>query len=237
MTRKAIIPIISAIMALSILTACGNSGNTDTRSDSDGAAPAVTVADANGGQTNETANPDFRNVCWNMTIDEVKSSETAELDHEEENGLTYVNVDVINYKAQLDYVFSDGRLNKGIYYIDVTDRQDYEANNDFFKIHDALCEKYGDPEKTSLIIMNGEDYYSTKVTFTEFDGFSFDDWIMNDAPIIPTYTIAWKTGSTDIRLSMDFDHDFNHDNTQWSAKRIRIMYSVDMLSASYDNGL
>lgn len=85
----------------------------------------------------------IRNIKWGMSIDEVKSSETAEFDSEKENkSLRYKNIDMFGQKFDLTYAFdvSDG-LYSAVY--GSPDLMPDDAAALQKSIIDTLTEKYG----------------------------------------------------------------------------------------------
>ena len=150
-------------------------------------------------------NPDFRNVSWGMSFEEVKKYENATLIHEDNSersmSLIYGDIQVMNHPAKLFYVFSNGKLSSGEYILDVTEDEDYEINNEFFDIADGITAKYGDPEKESIIIYCNDKKYYERQTFFESSNFSFDTSNYNDGsdlPAMPIYQITWIKGNTKI---------------------------------------
>ena len=205
---------IVLLAACLLFTACGASEESQpvgtTANDTISAAEENTTAtESEEPAVNE--NPDFRNVSWGMSVDDVKKYEDATLSEEnkDENAffnLRYSNISVMGHPADLGYSFSNGKLSSATYQIPVTESKDYMINNTFFEIADAISLKYGNPEKETLLIYCGKDFYSNRVNFLEIDNFSFDTseyCKANDFEIAaPLYSITWKTSNTEIWLDM-----------------------------------
>ena len=211
---------IALLAACLLLTACGASEGTpaettanetiatteENTSAPEAAEPAVSDEPA----VNE--NPDFRNVSWGMSVEEVKKYEDANLISEEDENdnilynLIYDGISVMDHPAKLGYSIRNGKLSAATYMIDVTENEDYKINNEFFEIADGLSTKYGSPEQKSLLIYCGKDIYFDQQTFSEIDNFSFDvsEYCKanNDDYAMPIYAITWKTDNTEIRLDM-----------------------------------
>ena len=211
---------IALLAACLLLTACGASeeapaettaNETITTVEENTAVPeAEEPAAADEPAINE--NPDFRNVSWGMSMEEVKKYEDATLISDyfnegyNEHILSYDGISVMNHPAKLNYYFENGKLSTAEYMLDVTENEDYEINNEFFDIADGITTKYGNPEKEALLIYCGKNFYSNRVNFLEIDNFSFDtseyckaNDFENAAPL---YSITWKTDNTEIWLNM-----------------------------------
>lgn len=204
---------IALLAACLLLTACGASEETPAETTAN---ETITTVEENtaSSETEEPAaadepaineNPDFRNVSWGMSFEEVKKYENATLIHEDNSersmSLIYGDIQVMNHPAKLFYVFSNGKLSSGEYILDVTEDEDYEINNEFFDIADGITAKYGDPEKESIIIYCNDKKYYERQTFFESSNFSFDTSNYNDGsdlPAMPIYQITWIKGNTKI---------------------------------------
>lgn len=211
---------IALLAACLLLTACGASEETPTETtanetittvEENTAAPEATEpAVSDEPAVNE--NPDFRNVSWGMSADDVKKYEEAAFLSEDfyeeynEHILRYDGISVMNHPAKLIYYIENGKLSTAEYMLDVTENEDYKINNEFFEIADGISAKYGSPEKKSLIIYCGKDIYFDQQTFSEIDNFSFDvsEYCKanNDDYASPIYAIIWKNDNTEIRLDM-----------------------------------
>lgn len=209
---------MALVAACVFLTACG--------------AKAETTTDPYEGVT-----PDFRNVNWGMSVDDVKSREDALLFEEDNFGflLGYSDINVMEHPATLEYSFKDGKLSNATYSLGVTESEDYQINNAFFEIADGISAKYGDPDKETLCIYCGKDAYYEPRSFTQLDNFSFDVTEYNNQGeyflAIPIYSIEWKSNNTKIQLDMDISR--NGDDT-FSAPQI---YKIKYSAIDVDNAL
>ena len=211
---------IALLAACLLFTACGASEETPAETTANEAITTVGENTASS-ETEETAaadepaineNPDFRNVSWGMSVEEVKKYEDANLISEEDENdnilynLIYDGISVMDHPAKLGYSIRNGKLSAATYMIDVTENADYKINNEFFEIADGISAKYGTPEQKSLLIYCDKDIYFDQQTFSEIDNFSFDvsEYCKanNDDYAMPIYAITWKADNTEIRLDM-----------------------------------
>lgn len=188
-----------------LLTACGAS--TEQATETGQVNSGVTADTPETPAVNE--NPDFRNVSWGMSFDDVKKYEEATLIREDNSenatSLIYGDVSVMNHPAKIVYLFSNSKLSSAEYILDVTEEQDYQINNEFFDIADGITAKYGDPEKESLIIYCNDKMYYERQIFWESSGFSFDTSNYDDGSDLrakPMYQIRWGKGNTEIVLML-----------------------------------
>ena len=210
---------IALLAACLLFTACGASEETPAETTANETITTVGENTASS-ETEETAaadepaineNPDFRNVSWGMSVDEVKKYEDATLISDYFNEgynefiLSYDGVSVMNHPTKLNYFFENGKLSTAEYMLDVTENEDYEINNEFFDIADGITAKYGDPEKESIIIYCCDKIYFERQTFLESSNFSFDTSSYDDGselPAIPIYQITWVKGNSEIVLNL-----------------------------------
>lgn len=212
---------IALLAACLLLTACGASNSetpaettantTTTTVEENTAAPEVEEPAASD-EPAVNENPDFRNVSWGMSADDVKKYEEANLISEEDENdnilynLIYDDISVMDHPAKLGYSIRNGKLSAATYMIDVTENEDYEINNEFFDIADGITAKYGEPSNKALCIFCGEKFYSEETTFISTDNFTFDvsEYCKanNTDYASPIYAITWKTDNTEIRLDM-----------------------------------
>lgn len=132
--KKIISTLLAVVCVLSVFTACGS--NNEAKANPDASV------------SSEAQNGDcvIRNVKWGMTIDEVKSVETAELESEKEDeSLHYKNIDMFGQKFELIYSFSYARGLKSAVYASPNVLED-EAKELEKSIVDTLTEKYGKAE-------------------------------------------------------------------------------------------
>ena len=233
---------IVLLAACLLFTACENSEVTPAESTVNNTISTVeenaTAAESEEPAVNE--NPDFRNVSWGMSVDEVKKYEDATLTSDYFNEgyneyiLSYDGISVMNHPTKLNYFFENGKLSTAEYMLDVTENEDYEINNEFFDIADGITAKYGDPEKEALIIYCGKGFYSNRVIFLETDNFSFDTseyCKVNDFEnASPVYSITWKTDNTEIWLNMHVSR--NDDGIYIAPDKYEITYrAIDVDNA------
>lgn len=127
----------------------------------------------------EGVEPDFRNVNWGMTTEEVKAREgdNVPIENDSENavyGLLYENIEVLDHPASLGYSFKNDKLHSATYNIKVTEKIDYMINNEFFNIADDISTKYGTPDDDTILIYYKDKLYTDPMTFYDIDGFTYD---------------------------------------------------------------
>lgn len=190
-----------------LLTACGAS--TEQAAATEQANASITADTPETPAVNE--NPDFRNVSWGMSFDDVKKYEDATFSKENDDerafyNLEYTNISVMDHTAELGYSFSNGKLSSATYSLKVTETEDYMINNAFFEIADGISAKYGEPEEEVLVIYCGTNIYFEPTNFYPYDNFTFDVTEYNkyseSETNCPIYAIEWTSGNTKIRLDM-----------------------------------
>ena len=212
--------ILAVFSACVMLTACGaESTQTGGESQSESTVSA----------SKEYGDPDFRNVCWGMTREEVMEREGKEC-KDTGRSLIYENVTVLNYNAELLYYFTEKEGNGVIearYTIPLQGKVDYSYNNQYVEIYNALCEKYGKPETDSYIVQyQGKEYFYP----TEF----YEEDFSYDSMDLYLYNASWKYGKSRVSIDMNTEKD---SNGKRKPQDITVRYSVDISSAEYDNGL
>lgn len=226
---------IALFAACVLLAACGASTEqTPAEQTEDTEQTTTSVTTENIDEPKEPAvneNPDFRNVSWGMSFDDVKKYEDATLIREDNSenatSLIYGDVSVMNHPARILYIFSNGKLSSADYILDVTEEQDYQINNEFFDIADGITAKYGDPEKESLIIYCNDKMYYERQIFWESSGFSFDTSNYDDGSDLrakPMYQIRWGKGNTEIVLMLFISQ--NDDGIYVAPDTYNISYSA-----------
>jgi len=102
------------------------------------------------------ANPDFRNVCWGMTLDEVKQLEDAELlFHDEDTGLGMsYQADIAGYDATLWYLFVEGKLCRARYEFQQKHTNKNLYFDDFRFLKSLLEKKHGTPSVDEWLWLN-----------------------------------------------------------------------------------
>lgn len=93
--------------------------------------------------------PDVRNVCWGMTVDEVKERETETLSYEyEKRLLVYANVTIMGKKSDLIYYFNDdGKLFQIVYSIDETGCDENSIMESYYFVNGVFIDLYGKPKE------------------------------------------------------------------------------------------
>ena len=93
--------------------------------------------------------PDVRNVCWGMTVDEVKERETETLSYEyEKRLLVYANVTIMGKKSDLIYYFNDdGKLFQIVYSIDETGCDENSIMESYYFVNGVFIDLYGQPNE------------------------------------------------------------------------------------------
>ena len=137
--KKIISAVLAAMCVMSVFSACGSEAASNTE---------VSVSESVS-EKEQSSDSVIRNIKWGMSIDEVKSSETAEFDSEKENkSLRYKNIDMFGQKFDLTYAFdvSDG-LYSAVY--GSPDLMPDDAAALQKSIIDTLTEKYGKGEDGS----------------------------------------------------------------------------------------
>ena len=97
----------------------------------------------------DAVKPDVRNVCWGMTVDEVKERETETLSYEyEKRLLVYENVTIMGKKADLIYYFNDeGKLFQIVYVIDETGCDENSIMESYYFVNGVFIDLYGQPNE------------------------------------------------------------------------------------------
>lgn len=169
-----VIALSAALSAL--LTACNAESsdiatNSTTQSTGDTTVSSVDVE-----------NPDFRNVKWGMSKNDVVSIE-GEPTSENEFGepgdsfyrVVYDNTNVVDYTAELCYYFEDDKLTSAEYRFNCDDKTDLQINTMYYNLYKEYTEKYGIPMDSNYIMSN-MDYTSLSEPPYIFDeNFSFGD--------------------------------------------------------------
>lgn len=140
--------------------------------------------------------PDFRNVNWGMTVDEVMAREEGEAVIKDNGTIKYSNQTVIDLDCSLEYQFySEGnRLNGAEYRIN-TDKLSHKTIHDSYKkLLEQLTQKYGDPEVS---------YFSLQDTKDNFY-FDISDPVPADMQFrSASYYASWHVENLDIVLNVE----------------------------------
>ena len=113
------------------------------------------------------SDPDFRNVNWGMTKEEVKQIETIKFEEENDNMLIY-STRISNLDAILFYVFVGNKLTKAGYLFTEEHSNDNLFIDDFKKIDALLIKKYGAPDAQEItwkndLYKNDPQYWGTAI--------------------------------------------------------------------------
>jgi hypothetical protein len=96
--------------------------------------------------------PDFRNVQWGMSKEEVKKYENSELTSDIEEGLGYQNLRVARFDTVLTYHFNvNNELFSAGYYLIHEHSNKNDFIDDFDYLKELLIEKYGEPKEDEII--------------------------------------------------------------------------------------
>lgn len=174
--------IIVLLTAMLMLASCSN-GTTENVIPQD-------ITEAETTAVTNVEDPDFRNVKWGMSKENVIAAEgtpnsdidgSSNIDSEPgETGesfcrLVYNDVSVTDYTAELNYFFENNSLTIAEYRFDCSDKTDLEINSMYLALHNKYIEKYGNPI-SSRFMMSNLDYQELEeppyVTDSEF---SFGD--------------------------------------------------------------
>lgn len=153
--RKYIAALIAMLCSLSILTSCGNSESTPESDTS------ISTAEQGSDYV-------IRNVKWGMSMEEVKSAETAELENEEEDkSLQYKNIEMFGQKFDLVYSFTLAKgLHTAVYGSPNVLKDEGEKLEK--SILETLTEKYGKSEYNSTL--NQYTWYSNGTKISLYRG-------------------------------------------------------------------
>jgi hypothetical protein len=121
MTHK----LILNILILFLLTNC----NSDTKKEQ---------------QETKSESRNFRNVNWNMTLDDVINNEDAKLAEKTNDYLAYDNINMFNTEFALMYLFKDNKLMASKYIAEVNPITG-DAERLFENFKHTLSQKYGEP--------------------------------------------------------------------------------------------
>lgn len=195
---KKIISMILAVAISASLAACG--AKTDTVSD-----------------PYEGVEPDFRNVNWGMSIDEVKSREESEPSKDENGILKYMNQTVIGLNCSLEYQFynESQSLNGAEYRINIDNLSHKEIHDSFVKLYNQLSEKYGEPSTLNFSVQDTKDNFY----------FDISDSIPADVEFkSAVYSAKWEKSDISITLRTEF----SGATPQWIELKYRVELPVEV---------
>ena len=169
------------------------------------------------------AEPDFRNVNWGMTIDEVKQKETLDLILEENGALMY-KTSLAGMDCYLLYDFINQKLCSAMYSIDKEHINENQYIEDFLKLKNLLIRKYGPPDKDEEIWKRS--LYKSDPNYQGF-AVSIGDLILAS---------TWETNKTKIDIvlwgnnyeikhaiqyqSKEYEEKINEKNTQENLNKL-----------------
>ena len=147
--------------------------------------------------------PDFRNVNWGMSKEEVKLYETESLAEEDTDTLLYY-VEVLNLEAALMYFFNE---NNELYEAGYLFTEDY-TNDNMYLIHydnvkEELITLYGTPTSDEEFWLNDlfrDDPNDYGLAVSIGDYFRFAEWKLDGMDII----LGLGGGNYDINMSVGY---------------------------------
>ena len=157
-------------------------------------------------------NPDFRNVNWGMSKDQVISLEgtpssenTYGAPGENRYRLIY-NATVSDYSADLSYHFENDMLTRAEYQFDCNDKTDLQINTMYFVLRDEYIAKYSSSDNFSYIILNPNYQNISENPYVLDSGFSFDG--------MASYNDNWNNANGSmISLSMTYSGMTGNDKS------------------------
>lgn len=118
----------------------------------DGNTKSVYIGDQPKKEEDNIFNPDFRNVKWGMSKEEVKEHEESDLTLDRESGLAYQNLRVARFDTVLTYHFNvNNELFSAGYYLIHEHSNKNDFIDDFEYLKNLLIDKYGEPKEDEII--------------------------------------------------------------------------------------
>ena len=158
--------------------------------------------------------PDFRNVKWGMTKEEVKEIEGQGIQQLSSDKLSYPD-SIAGFKAMVTYYFNESGLYRGRYYFLQKHDDKIKYIDDFDKLKELLVTKYGPPGADEIEWKNST--YKAQVE-------NYDKALLEGH--LQLYT-QWITERTNIRLSLKGEEgeiilaiDYRAVGTEESGKEI-----------------
>ena len=193
--------IIILITTLFIFTACTKETVTNDTNTPTGAAS---------GSVSE--NPDFRNVNWGMSKDQVVSLEGTPSSEnpygapgEDRYRLIY-NVSLLDYSAELSYHFENDALTSAEYEFDCNDKTDLQIHTMYFAIRDEYISKYGSSDNSNYLTFNQDYQNISENPYISDPKFNFDETAI--------YGDDWNNANnTKISISMTYDNSPEDDKS------------------------
>jgi hypothetical protein len=135
---------------------------------------------------NDASAYDFGRGSWNMSMDEVISSEGKEPDYRFDASLTYEGKTFAEFPCTAYYLFENGALARGEYVFDYN-----QYIEDFTELKSALTELFGDPSVD-------------RVTWTDESFKDYpEDYGLSVAYGYTSYIAEWNSEDGDITLRLD----------------------------------
>ena len=150
------------LTALLLLTACSNKAeenNTDVLTSAAATAESADNSTETIAAIKDWGEPDFRNVNWGMSKDEVIAIEGApDRERAGDKMYYYLGYDVTfsDYEAELNYWFENGALVHVEYLFNCVGKTDLQMNTMYFKVLDEYVSEYGSPDKSSHLIFDSD---------------------------------------------------------------------------------
>lgn len=156
--------------------------------------------------THAENNYDFRNVKWGMTLEETINSESLPIVSNENNQLFY-QTSILNKDCYLFYYCQNNNtLNCAGYFFDIKHTNPNDYIEDYLKIQNSLCSKYGEPI-TNKIIWKNNFYRDNQQVW----GLAISMGHLN-------YQSTWETETTKILLNLYGDNYQNNLAITYSDK-------------------
>ena len=208
---------IILLTALLMLTACTkenvtNDADTSTNIVTTGA--VTTDADAPTDTTTLAADksPDFRNVNWGMSKDQVitlegtPSSENPYGAPGEDRYRLIYNVSLLDYSAELSYHFENDALTSAEYEFDCNDKTDLQIHTMYFAIRDEYISKYGSSDNSNYLTFNQDYQNISENPYISDPKFNFDETAI--------YRDDWNNANgTKISISMTYSNSSEDDKS------------------------
>ncbi|MBQ7187498.1 MAG: hypothetical protein IJR91_07685 [Ruminococcus sp.] len=189
---KIIIPFLFAIAISASMTGCGDADSDNkemtttqpTTANSEAEETATITSTATVAKIDTNRKTDIRKTCWGDSKEDVKLLENDKPTDESEKDLVYTAL-INGVSTSIMYKFNDNdQLFSVFYYSDDKDgRQPKEMVSDYNELKDTICEKYGDPSYSDVVVLNDLHEYATEAESIQL-GYS-------------RFISMWETNSTE----------------------------------------
>ena len=141
---------------------------------------------------------DFRQTNWGMTMNEVLTTESLKVVSNENNRVFY-QTSILNKDCYLFYYFeNDNKLSSAGYFFDIKHTNPNDYIEDYLKLQDSLCSKYGEPITNKIVWKNN--LYRNNQQF----------WGLAISMGHLQYKSTWETITTKISLNLYGDNYQNN---------------------------